>query len=333
MPTVPRGNTNAPVIAARRARRGPDQGRDAAERRSRRVGGQRLGREQGQVPALAVAGEQPPLVDAVVGFAPELDDLRDDPSAPQSSGSPAPSPGPAARCASRSRSRRGPRSARPAERRRSAVGGRGRARRRAPRPGRDRRCSALPITWTCRPSEGQWKSSATLGFASTSRALRVQSAVVKSRASSSSRFKVTVRAEGRPRPRRSRRRPSRGGGGPARGPPRSTRASSCSGWASVSGTPVKEITVAGGGPGLDSPRDVARRLLRLSAGRCVQRLHGAAAPQPHPRQGLLGWRHPGLLREHGRGRRGRGGGRRSSTARAAQARRCGPWSRAARFAT
>ena len=57
---------------------------------------------------------------------------------------------------------------------------------------------ASPVDVTWRPSAGQWKSSATCGLASISRALRVHNAEVKSRASSSSRFRVTVRAEGWP---------------------------------------------------------------------------------------------------------------------------------------
>lgn len=57
---------------------------------------------------------------------------------------------------------------------------------------------ASPVMCTCRPRAGQWKRRATWGFTSISFALRVHSAVVKTRASSSRRFKVTVRAEGRP---------------------------------------------------------------------------------------------------------------------------------------
>ena len=64
--------------------------------------------------------------------------------------------------------------------RRSAAGGRGRARRRAPRRARARPRLASPVTWTWRPSAGQWKSRATWGLASASRALRVHSAEVKS---------------------------------------------------------------------------------------------------------------------------------------------------------
>ncbi len=58
--------------------------------------------------------------------------------------------------------------------------------------------AASPVTWTWRPSAGQWKSSATWGLASISRALRVHRAEVKSSASSSIRFRLTVRAEGCP---------------------------------------------------------------------------------------------------------------------------------------
>jgi hypothetical protein len=54
------------------------------------------------------------------------------------------------------------------------------------------------LTCTWRPSAGQWNSNATCGFSATSRALRVHNADVKTSASASTRFSVTVRADGRP---------------------------------------------------------------------------------------------------------------------------------------
>ena len=120
-------------------------------------------------------------------------------SAPQSSGQTGAVSWTSARCCRRSRSSSEVVDlARPGGRPRSAAGGRGRAGRRAPRRGRARPELASPVTWTWRPSAGQWKSRATCGLASISFALRVHRAEVKRRASSSIRFRVTVRAEGRP---------------------------------------------------------------------------------------------------------------------------------------
>src|SRR5215475_7977175 len=58
--------------------------------------------------------------------------------------------------------------------------------------------ATVATTWAWRPSSGQWNTIATLGFDSRSRALRVQRAEVKTRESGSIRFRLTVRAEGRP---------------------------------------------------------------------------------------------------------------------------------------